>query len=238
MGTAWGDGRDWALGRLETLCGLADEPDSLTTDHPVIGPIHRRSQGARFGATGLVFDALAWAILGQKVTGKEAAASLRKMVLSFSDPAPGPRPMPLPPDPGRIGRLPYHAFHPLGIEKRRADVLREVARAADRLEGLAQQDPAAARAGLERFTGVGRWTSAETIVVSHGDPDALSVGDFHLKHLVAWHLAGEPRGSDERMLELLEEFRPHRARVARLVERLGPYPRRGPRHPIRDFAAH
>ncbi len=237
-GTAWGPGAGWVLGRIERLCGLEDDPSTFQTDHPLIAPLHRRSQGARFGATGLVFDALVWAILGQKVTGKEAKSSLRGLVRSFSDPAPGPKPIPLPPDPDRIAGAPYHALHPLGIEKRRADVLRDVASHASRLEAMVGVDAVTVRTALERRRGIGVWTSAETVVVSHGDADALSVGDFHLKHLVAWHLTGEPRGTDERMVDLLEEFRPHRARVTRLLERLGPYPRYGPRQPVRNFAAH
>ena len=52
------------------------------------------------------------------------------------------------------------------------------------------------------------WTSAETVVVSHGDTDAVSVGDFHHKNEVAWHLTGRPRGTDEEMVKLLEEFDP------------------------------
>jgi 3-methyladenine DNA glycosylase/8-oxoguanine DNA glycosylase len=82
---------------------------------------------------------------------------------------------------------------------------------------------------------VGEWTVAETLVVSHGDVDAVSVGDYHLKNIVAWHLAGEERGSDERMLELLEPFRPHRARVVRLLEHAGAPQRKGPRLAVRGF---
>ena len=91
---------------------------------------------------------------------------------------------------------------------------------------------------MERIPGIGIWTSAETVVVSHGDPDALSVGDFHLKNIISWHLAGRPRGSDAEMEELLEEFRPQRARVARLVSLLGKAPAFGPRMPIRSFAGY
>jgi hypothetical protein len=38
---------------------------------------------------------------------------------------------------------------------------------------------------------------------------------------VAWALAGEPRGTDERMLELLEPYRGQRGRVVRLLEASG-----------------
>ena len=66
--------------------------------------------------------------------------------------------------------------------------------------------------------------------VALGDADAVSVGDFHLKHLVAYALAGEPRATDERMLELLEPYRGHRARAVMLLERAGiGAPRFGPK---------
>ena len=69
-----------------------------------------------------------------------------------------------------------------------------------------------------------------------GDADAVSVGDYHLPHTVSWALAGEARGSDERMLELLEPYRGHRGRVIRLLEAAGiAAPRRGPRLRLRTL---
>ena len=66
----------------------------------------------------------------------------------------------------------------------------------------------------------------------------MSVGDFHLKNLVAFALAGEPRGTDERMLELLEPWRGHRARVIRLLEASGiEAPKYGPRYSPPDRRA-
>ncbi len=71
-----------------------------------------------------------------------------------------------------------------------------------------------------------------------GDPDAVSVGDFHLPHLVSWALAGEPRADDARMLELLEPYRGQRGRVIRLLEASGIRPPRyGPRLAPRSIAA-
>ena len=67
-----------------------------------------------------------------------------------------------------------------------------------------------------------------------GDQDAVSVGDFHLPSLVTFALAGEPRGTDERMLELLEPYRGWRALVVRLLELSGiRAPRYGPRLSLR-----
>jgi 3-methyladenine DNA glycosylase/8-oxoguanine DNA glycosylase len=123
----------------------------------------------------------------------------------------------------------------LGIEQRRADTIRRAARAAVRINQLADVSANDARVYLERFPGIGVWTSAETVAISHGDADAVSVGDFHLKHIVAWHLTDQPRGSDEDMLALLEQFRPHRGRVIRLLETLGHEPAFGPRQPLRSI---
>ena len=87
-----------------------------------------------------------------------------------------------------------------------------------------------ATAALTRYPGVGPWTAAEVTFRALGDPDAVSIGDFHLPNLVAFVLAGEPRGTDARMLELLEPWRGHRARVIRLLEASGlAAPRYGPR---------
>jgi 3-methyladenine DNA glycosylase/8-oxoguanine DNA glycosylase len=76
-------------------------------------------------------------------------------------------------------------------------------------------------------------------LVALGDPDAVSVGDYHLPSQVAWALAGERSGTDDRMLELLEPYRGHRGRVLRLLAAGGVFPpRRGPRMPLRSFASH
>ena len=55
------------------------------------------------------------------------------------------------------------------------------------------------------------------LAVSHGDPDAVAVGDFHLKHMVTHALTGRSRGTDEEMMALLEPYRGQRGRVVRLL---------------------
>jgi len=236
IGDAWGAGSGWLLARLGSIGGLADDLAGFATDHPVVSELARTNPGLRFGRTDLVFDSLVVAICAQKVTGREAKAAMAGLYRVFSDPAPGPNErLRLPPDPARIATAPYHVFHPLHLEKRRADLLRKVAAAADRIDALAGVKPDEAAAGLEAFPGISRWTSAKTIEVSHGDPDQVAVGDFHFKHIVVHHLTGRDRGTDEEMVELLEPFRPHRGRVIRLLHRLGHEPKFGPRLAARDI---
>ena len=89
---------------------------------------------------------------------------------------------------------------------------------------------------LLAFPGVGPWTAAKVAMVALGDADAVPVGDYHLKHSVGYALEGTPRSTDERMLELLEPYRGHRARVIRLIIAAGiGAPRFGPRKPLRNI---
>jgi 3-methyladenine DNA glycosylase/8-oxoguanine DNA glycosylase len=171
-------------------------------------------------------------------------------VVTGREPAPGPvERLLLPPDPGAVAATPYWVFHPFGVEQRRADTLCRVAAVAPRLEECTNAADTTRR--LTAITGIGPWTAAEVVRVVFGDPDAVSVGDYHIPHIVSWALAGEARAgaregepgalapADVRMLELLEPFRGHRGRVCVLLEQAGmAAPKFGPRMPIRSFAAY
>jgi 3-methyladenine DNA glycosylase/8-oxoguanine DNA glycosylase len=116
---------------------------------------------------------------------------------------------------------PYFELHPFGVERRRAETLRAVCARAARIERLAELDPTDARGRLEALPGVGPWTAAMVARVAFADADAVAVGDFHLPNVVCWALAREPRGTDERMLALLEPYRGHRGRVQLLLMAAG-----------------
>ena len=238
---AWGPGADRVLDGLPGLLGLDDDPAGFEPAiHPVVAAAARRRPQLRLGRTGSIFEALLPAILEQKVTGDEASRAFRTLALHHGETAPGPvsaaQRLRLQPDPALLATLPYYAFHPLGVEQRRADVIRRVARDAVRLNALAEgpgsrlDRGAAAGASLRALPGIGPWTAAEVTLRAVGDPDAVSVGDFHLPNLVAFALAREARADDARMLELLAPWLGHRARVIRLLEGSGiRAPRYGPR---------
>ena len=236
---AWGPGADRLLDAVPALIGLDDDRSGFEPHrHALVSELDRRQRGIRLGRTGAVFEALVPAILEQKVTGTEAWRGLRGLIRGWGEPAPGPFGLRLLPEPAVIAAIPYHAFHPIGVERRRADLVRRVADRAIRLEEILGLARDAAYARLTAMRGIGSWTAAEVMLRAAGDPDAVSVGDFHLPNLVAFTLAGEIRGTDERMLELLEPWRGHRARVIRLLETSGIRPPAfGPRFAPRSIAA-
>ncbi len=227
---AWGPGAPWAVAQAPALAGLRDAPERFA---PPPGPLARlvhQRPGLRLPRTGLVLEALVPAILEQKVTGIEARRVWRALLDRYGDPAPGPAGiagMRCMPEPRTLRGIPSHAWHRLGLERRRAELVARVAIDAERLEAA---PPDLARARLAAIPGIGPWTIAEVARVAWGDPDAISIGDFHIPSLVAWVLAGEPRADDARMLELLEPYIGQRGRVQRLLEVSGvKVPRYGPR---------
>jgi 3-methyladenine DNA glycosylase/8-oxoguanine DNA glycosylase len=232
--SAWGDGAGWVTSHAADLAGASDRPEALTPHHDVIAELVHRLPGLRLPASLRPFDALLPAICEQKITGVEARAVYRAIVQAQGEPAPGPGRLRLLPDPSVLAELPYYAFHRFGLERRRAELMRHSAALAPRLEGMT-----AGQAGmlLGRVRGIGPWTVAEVTRVAYGDPDAISVGDYHIPSVVAWALAGEPRADDARMLELLEPYRGQRGRIQRLLEASGIFPpRRGPRMTPRNIA--
>ena len=235
--TAWGPGSEAALGSVPALLGADDDPAAFRPEHPLLARLHRRFAGLRIGRTGAIFEALLPAIIEQKVAGAEARRSFRALVRRHGEDAPGPGGLRLAPTAATLAELPSYAFHPLGIEQRRAETIRRAAARAERLEEAASMT---SEGGLRRLTaipGIGPWTAAEALRVAAGDPDLVSLGDYHLPSLVAWALVGEARADDKRMLELLEPYRGQRGRVVRLLEASGiQAPRFGPRMALRSIS--
>ena len=219
--SAWGPGAEASLAAVPRLLGCDDDPSALVLPEGRLRHIAARSPGFRFGRTDSVWPSLIPAICGQKVTSAQAHRAYFGIVHRWGEDAPGPAGLRLAPRPEVIAALPYYELHPVGLEQRRAITLLRAAEHADRLEQATDMAPAAALAWLRGVPGIGAWTAAEVARPAFGDPDAVSVGDFHVPNTVCWALAGEPRGDDARMLELLEPYRGQRARVVRLIERAG-----------------
>ncbi|MEU8192319.1 DNA-3-methyladenine glycosylase 2 family protein [Microbispora amethystogenes] len=291
LGQAWGPGAGWLLEMLPPLLGADDDVAGFaallarlarSTDPrhvraaAFVADLAGRSGGLRIGRSLRVFEALAPAVLEQKVVGREAWRAWRFLLRRYGEPAPGPAPegMYVVPSPDVWRVVPSWDWHRAGAEAVRARTIVNAARHAAKLErttGAAcsadppdpapPPDAASISAGppgaaqvvadvdvavgiegsaeadrlLRALPGIGVWTSAEVRQRAHGDPDAPSVGDFHLPGIVGYALTGR-KTDDDGMLELLEPFRGHRHRVVRLIELSGVRPpARGPRMAARDY---
>lgn len=255
---AWGPGAAWALDQLPRLCGADDDPRGFDPrHHALIAEAHRRHPDLRLGRTDLAFDALASAILEQKVTGLQAFGAWRMILTWCGERAPGPTPRPMFAPPADWHLVPSWTWHRAGLEppqsrtivaaaRRRASIERAIATAStdDHPDvahvsqgGNGDTDTNHRDRIFTNLPGVGAWTSAETRIRAFGDADAVSVGDYHLAHEVGFALTGH-RADDEGMLELLEPWRGHRQRVIRLIGLSGVLePRRGPRLSPEDHRA-
>jgi 3-methyladenine DNA glycosylase/8-oxoguanine DNA glycosylase len=235
---AWGPGAAEFVDRLPAMLCLNEDVADFAPAHPKIAEAHRRFPGLRMLRTGLIFEALAPAVLEQRVHTVSARASWRRLVWRYGDPAPGPAPVPMrvPPDARTWRRIPSWDYHRANVDPQRARTIVLAARMADKLEQAVTMDPAAAAQRLRMVPGIGEWTAAEIAQRALGDPDALSVGDFHLASIIGWTLLGHPI-DDEAMVDYLEPLRPHRYRAVRLLEISGQArkPKFGPRTPLVDI---
>jgi len=246
-GQAWGPGAEWLLETLPAMLGADDDAAAFPAlarnagnGAEVVLRAHRSHPGLRIGRTMRAFEALVPAVLEQKVVGREAWRAWRWLLRRYGEPAPGPAPegMRVFPEPEVWRKIPSWDWHRAGAEAVRARTIVNAARHADKLEATAEagrDGSAAADRLLRALPGIGVWTSAEIRQRAHGDPDAVSVGDYHIPGIVGWALTGR-RTDDEGMLALLAPYRGHRYRVTRLLEIAGHRPPpRGPRMPARDY---
>lgn len=258
---AWGPGAERAIELAPELLGRGDDWSGLDlTAAPWLAEVRRRNPGLRLLRTNAVFDALAAAVIEQKITGLEAHRAWRALHLGAAAPAPGPASLvpagmtlPLAPDEWR--RIPSWRWHRAGVDHARSTTVLRAAPLAAALERTLDVPGARSAAGdrprgleadaaeevtrrLRSLPGVGVWTAAETTQRSHGDPDAPSFGDYHVAGAIGHAFTGEAV-DDEGMRELLEPWRGHRQRIVRLVGLSGRgKPRRGPRMTVQDHRAH
>ncbi len=236
--TAWGPG---AADLLVAAPGLVGALDDTTGFDPPPGPVReawRRTSALRLTRSGQVLEALVPAVLEQRVVTKSAWAAWEWLLRRYGESAPGPAPdgMRVPPSADVWAGVPVWDFHRAGVDPARARTVVGCARLAAQLERMVTLEPAEALRRMTAVPGVGPWTAAHVAQRAWGDPDEVTLGDFHLPGQVGWALAGHAV-DDDGMLELLEPYRGHRQRVVRHLLAAGGWrvPRRGPRATEADY---
>lgn len=233
---SWGPGAQWVTERVGDLVGAGDTTADQFQPGTALADQWRRYRSRwRLPKGHNVWESAVAAVLEQKVTGLEAMRAWRALAREFGAPAPGPADSFLRvfPDPRTVRTIPSWTWRGNAVDRARSDTIMRLARIPHVLDRLPQVSTGEARRLLTAVPGVGDWTYAEIAQRALGDPDAVSVGDFHLaKDVVHFH-TGEFDGSDEQMLELLAPYAGHRYRWVRMFELTGYHrPRRGPRFAI------
>lgn len=240
VATAWGEGAEEVVAHVPQLLGDDDDPSGFIPQHPILAEAVRHHPDLRIGRSGAVGEALFPACLEQVVTSVEAFSAFRLLVAQYGEPAPGPATDPdspahqmmLPPTAAQWARIPSWAFLKSGVEQRRSVPLVTAARRGAALERTLMLDSARADRALQSLPRIGPWTSAETRQRAHGDPDAWSIGDYHVGDAITHALIGQKAG-DEVAVELLEPYVGHRFRVQVLLGLVAGFPpRRGPRRTL------
>ncbi|MGZ6907248.1 MAG: DNA-3-methyladenine glycosylase family protein [Acidimicrobiia bacterium] len=236
---AFGPGAPWLLEHAPDLVGALDDGRAFAPTLEPFRSLVRRHPHLRLTTAGNPVELLVPTILEQKVTSIEAHRAYSRLVRAHGEPAPGPcYGLRLPPAPERLAELSFADWHVVGVERRRAQTVREVCRRAAAIERVALRGSAEFQTRITSLPGIGPWTATGVACLAFGDADAVLLGDFHIPSFVAWNLVGERAADDARMLELLEPVRPHRARAVALLGREGSSPpRRGPKLALRDIRA-
>lgn len=231
VASAWGDGADHVLDKMPDLLGLNDTPEDFQPIDPRIAQLARQHPGLRLGRGKRIIEELVRTILGQRVTVGEAHSAYRRIVFRHSERAPGPNDkLWLPPCPDRLRRLRPFEIQGDDLDRKRAATLLGACLHYKKLDARQDAPAEEVAAFLQKLPGIGPWTAMNTIADTHGWADAVPVGDYHLPNMVTFALAGEPRGTDARMVELLAPYAGHRYRVIRLLALSGVHaPRYGPK---------
>jgi 3-methyladenine DNA glycosylase/8-oxoguanine DNA glycosylase len=246
---AWGPGSGAALAVVPRLLGESDdwsafdEPSFAATLPHMVREARRRNPDVRLPSTGRMVDSLVPTILEQKVTVIEARRGFRYLMYRHGTPAPGagtiapPGLLVRPTAEGWL-RIPSWEWHKAGVGPQRSATVMRALRSAVAIERLASLPAAEAAAKMQTIPGIGVWTAAEVVQRTHGCPDSIAVGDYHLAAYVGAALTGR-RTNDAGMLALLEPWTGHRQRVVRMVGLSGfRKPTFGPRMTIQDHRGH
>lgn len=207
----------WAMAAARGIAAVDDDPReflAMAHLHPLVRDLAARFD-ARIQRIPTVFEGFARAVIEQLVTTFEAKASIRRLFWEAGALVERTELRAPPTAKAVLGVAPWQ-LHAMGIGSRRSRTLREGARRGAALERLRDVAPELAAEKIQSLPGVGPWTANLVAETALGWSDAVPVGDFHAPYLISEVLTGE-QGDDDAMLEALAPFRPHRARVVRLI---------------------
>ncbi|MBV8801297.1 MAG: DNA-3-methyladenine glycosylase 2 family protein [Alphaproteobacteria bacterium] len=170
-----------------------------------------KRRGLRLPTTPTGFDGLCWAIIGQQVNVKFAAA-LRREILNLAGEKVGD--MRTHPAPEKVVDLSAARLAKLRYSRAKAEYLvgaaNEVAEGRLDIEKLPQGSAIAAERKLTAIRGIGKWTARYTMLRG-GFADAVPCGDSALATVLQRLHKLQERPGAEHVETLMQELSPHRS---------------------------
>ena len=206
---------------------------------PVVAGLQRRYPGLRPVGFWSPYEAAAWAVIGQRIRIRQAAAIKARMAEELGEPVSfGGRVVHAFPAPQRLAGLGAFA----GLSGRKPEWLRAVAGAAldGRLDAahLRSMPREAALDQLTRLPGVGDFSAELVLLRGAGDPDHIPGHETRFARAVALAYGRPEPPSGGQLQRLSENWKPYRTWVtlllrAQLEDETGEIsgPGRPPRHP-------
>lgn len=171
--------------------------------------------GLRIPLTPGIFDALAWAIIGQQINLAFATSLRRSLIEIAGATVPGASGMRLHPDAATIAALDPADLTSQRFSRAKAayliDAAKLVAGGALDLEALADGSARQAEARLLAIRGLGPWTSNYVMLRGFGFADAVPVGDSALATALQRFFQRDNRPDARETAQLMAAFAPHRS---------------------------
>jgi AraC family transcriptional regulator of adaptative response / DNA-3-methyladenine glycosylase II len=200
------------------MIGLASDATGFETRGRRDAAIRRLTgaqPGLRIPLTPGVFDALAWAIIGQQINLAFATSLRRGLIELAGTPVSGSSGMRLHPDAAIIARLDPSDLTSQRFSRSKAsyliDAAQLVASGSLDLAALADGSARQAETQLLAIRGLGPWTANYVMLRGFGFADAVPVGDSALATALQRFYDREVRPDAKETATLMSSFAPHRS---------------------------
>ncbi|MFW6195156.1 MAG: DNA-3-methyladenine glycosylase 2 [Chloroflexota bacterium] len=202
---------------IERVLGAHGDPTGfydIARNDPSLRPLTCQYHGLHIPLAASLFEALAWAVLGQQISA-HAAKALRTRVIERYGAAtgtanPGMRAFP---GPEALADADLAELRALGLSKRKAEYLTDIAHgfASGKLtcEHLKEGSDEEVAERLRGLRGVGPWTAQWILLRGLGREDAFPAGDVALQRVLG-ELVRCSAFTEKEVRDFAESYRPYR----------------------------
>jgi AraC family transcriptional regulator, regulatory protein of adaptative response / DNA-3-methyladenine glycosylase II len=198
--------------RMLGLMGDVASFESRAARDPALAKLLGRRRGLRVPMTATPFDALMWAIIGQQINVKFAAALRREMLALAGHEVDG---MIAHPSAEEVARLDAKELTTRRFSGSKAEYVvhaaREVTQGNLAVDALGEGSAIAAEKSLKNIRGIGTWTARYMLLRGAGFADCAPVGDSALATALQRLHGLDERPSHDNVHDLMADYAPHRS---------------------------